>query len=109
MGRVLRRLTRAAFWTGLMLVPFLGAAAIVGAALVGVHVLDVARSALPLALVPLGLLSWMGLVLAYRTLLPVPCERCGRGARATSLNPITIRCRRCGHVEELQVRVLGAP
>jgi hypothetical protein len=97
------------YWVGLLAGPFLGTAAVVGGTFLAVHVLGAAPGALPLVFMGLGLLVWMGLTWAYRRLVPLPCIKCGRAAKATSLNPITIRCGACGHVEELETRVLGAP
>jgi hypothetical protein len=97
------------YWIGLLAGPFFGAAAVVGSTFVAMHVLGVALGVLPFVFIGMGLLAWMGLIWAYRRLVPLPCITCGRAANATSLNPITIRCGTCGHVEVLEMRVLGAP
>jgi hypothetical protein len=106
---MLRRAARGVYWIGLLAGPFVGTAVSVGSAFVAVHVLRVELGALPLIFVGMGLLIWMGLIWAYRRLVPLPCIKCGRGAKATSLNPITIRCGSCGHLEVLEMRILGAP
>jgi len=108
-GPILRRAVRGVYWVGLLAGPFFGTAALVGGAFMAMHMLRVALGVLPLIFIGMGLLVWMGLIWAYRRLVPLPCIKCGRGAKATSLNPFTIRCGACGHVEVLQMRVLGAP
>ena len=109
MALVLRRAVRGVYWIGLLVGPFVGTAVLVGSAFLAVHVVRVERGALPLIFVGMGLLIWMGLIWAYRRVVPLPCMKCGRGAKATSLNPITIRCGSCGHLEVLEMRILGAP
>lgn len=109
MAHVFRRIARGAYWVGLLLGPFFGTAIIVGGLFVAMHGLGLARGLPALALIVLGLLVWKGLTYAYRTLVPLPCARCGRSARTTSLNPITVQCAWCGHVQNFQTRVLGAP
>jgi len=106
---VLRRAIRGLYWVGLFVGPFFGTALLVGGAFVAIHALRVALGVLSLAFIGLGLLVWMGLIRAYRSLVPLPCRKCGRSARTTSLNPITVRCGTCGYVEVLEARVLGAP
>jgi hypothetical protein len=76
---------------------------------VAVHVLRLELGVLPFIFVGMGLLIWMGLILAYRRLVPLPCMKCGRGAKATSFNPVSIRCGSCGYLEVLEMRILGAP
>jgi uncharacterized SAM-binding protein YcdF (DUF218 family) len=97
------------YWAGLVAAPFFGTAALLVGAFVALHRLRVALDVLPLIFIGVGLLVWMGLIWAYRRLVPLPCIKCDRGAKATSLNPITIRCELCGYVEVLETRVLGAP
>ena len=109
MAPILRRAVRGLYWGGLLAGPFVGTAGLVGSAFVAMHMRGVELGALPLIFIAMGLLVWMGLTWAYRRLVPLPCIECGRGARATSLNPITIRCGSCGHVEVLEARILGAP
>ena len=109
MAPILTRAVRGVYWIGLLAGPFVGTAVLLGSAFVAMRVLRVERGVLPLIFVGMGLLIWMGLIWAYRRLVPLPCMKCGRGAKATSLNPITIRCGSCGHVEVLETRVLGAP
>lgn len=109
MAPILRQAVRGLYWVGLLAGPFFGTVALVGGAFVAMHMLRVALGVLPLIFIGMGLLVWMGLIWAYRRLVPLPCIKCGRGAKATSLNPITIRCGTCGHVEVLEMRVLGAP
>ncbi len=106
---ILRRAVRGVYWIGLLAGPFVGTAVLVGGAFVAVRVLRVELGVLPLVFVGAGLLVWMGLTWAYRHVVPLPCLKCGRGAKATSLNPITIRCGSCGHLEVLSTRILGAP
>ena len=109
MAPVLRRAVRGAYWVGLLAGPFAGTAVLVGGAFVAVRVLRVELGVLPLAFVGAGLIVWMALTWTYRRLVPLPCLKCGRGAKATSLNPVTIRCGSCGHLEVLETRILGAP
>jgi hypothetical protein len=106
---ILRRAARGVYWIGLLAGPFLGTAALVAAVFVAVHLLGVALGFLPLIFIGLGLLVWRGLIWAYRTVVPLPCLKCGRVARATSLNPITVRCGSCGYTEVFETRILGAP
>jgi hypothetical protein len=106
---ILRRATRGIYWVGLFAGPFFGTTVLVGGAFVAMHMLRVAPGVLPLVFVGLGLLVWMGLTWAYRTFVPLPCVKCGHAARATSLNPITVRCGSCGYVEVFETRLLGAP
>jgi hypothetical protein len=106
---ILRRAVRGIYWVGLLAGPFIGTAVLIGGTFVAVHRLRVETGILPLIFIGMGLLVWMGLIRAYRRLVPLPCVNCGRGAKATSLNPITIRCGSCAHVEVVAARVLGAP
>jgi hypothetical protein len=106
---VLRRALRGAYWVGLLGGPFIGTAVLIGSAFVAMHMLRAELGVVPLIFIGMGLLVWMGLIWTYRRLVPLPCIKCGRGAKAMSLNPITIRCGTCGHVEVLKARVLGAP
>jgi hypothetical protein len=106
---ILRRAARGVYWFGLLAGPFFGTAVLVGSAFLAVRVLGVAPGILPFVFIGMGLVVWMSLIWAYRRLVPLPCIKCGRGAKATSLNPITIRCGSCGHLEVLETRVLGAP
>jgi hypothetical protein len=106
---VLKRMIRGAYWFGLFAGPFLGAALVTVGVFVAMHSARLGLGVLPPVVIGVGLLSWMGLIRAYRTLIPLPCAKCGRSARATSLNPITVRCGSCGHVQEFAMRVLGAP
>lgn len=108
-GLILRRAVRGVYWVGLLAGPFVGTAALIGSAFVAMHMRRVELGVLPLIFIAMGLLVWIGLIWTYRRLVPLPCIKCGRGAKATSLNPITIRCGSCGHVEVLAARVLGAP
>lgn len=109
MAPILRRAARGVYWIGLLAGPFLGTAALVGAAFVAVHQLGVELGFLPLIYISVGLLLWIGLTWAYRTVVPLPCLKCGGVARATSLNPVTVRCGSCGYMEVSQTRILGAP
>ena len=109
MVHILRRAVRGIYWIGLLAGPFVGTAVLVGSAFLVAHVLRVELAVLPLIFVGMGLLIWMGLIWAYRRVVPLPCIRCGRAAKATSLNPITIRCGSCGYLEVLEMRILGAP
>ena len=109
MAQILRRAVRGVYWVGLLAGPFVGAAVVVGTAFVAMHMLRVDLGVLPIIFIGMGLLVWMGLIWAYRRLVPLPCIKCGRGAKAASLNPITIRCGSCGHLEVLETRILGAP
>jgi len=106
---ILRRAVRGVYWIGLLAGPFVGTAVLVGSAFVAVHVLRVELGALRLIFVGMGLFIWMSLIWVYRRLVPLPCMKCGRGAKATSLNPITIRCGWCGYLEVVEMRILGAP
>jgi hypothetical protein len=108
-AHILRRAVRGVYWIGLLAGPFIGTAVLVGSAFLVAHVLRVELGVLPLIFVGMGLLIWMGFIRAYRRLVPLPCIKCGRAAKATSLNPITIRCGSCGHLEVLEMRILGAP
>jgi DNA-directed RNA polymerase subunit RPC12/RpoP len=58
-------------------------------------------------LIATGLGSWAGLGRLYRTLVPLPCGRCGQPVRATSLNPVRLACPACGHAETIRFRVHG--
>ncbi len=109
MAPILRRAVRGVYWVGLLAGPFLGTAAVVGGAFVGWHQAGMQLGNLPLVFIGLGLVVWMGLTWAYRTLVPLPCIKCGRAAKATSLNPITVLCGSCGHREVSTTRILGAP
>ena len=109
MAHVFRRMLRGAYWVGLLLGPFFGTSIIVGGVFAAMHRLGLTRGILPFVFIAPGLLIWMGLTYAYRALVPLPCAQCGRSARTTSLNPITVRCTWCGHVQEFEMRVLGAP
>lgn len=109
MALILRRAVRGVYWVGLLAGPFLGTAVLVGGAFAVMHMLRVEWGVLPIIFIGVGILVWMGLIWVYRCLVPLPCIKCGHGAKATSLNPITIRCGSCGHVEVLNARVLGAP
>jgi hypothetical protein len=104
-----RRAARSLYWIGLFGVPFLGTVLLVGGTFAGMHALHVTFGILPFFLIGLGVLAWLSLIRVYRALVPCPCRKCGRAARATSLNPITIRCGLCGDVEVLDARILGAP
>jgi hypothetical protein len=106
---VLKRTIRGAYWLGLFAGPFLGAALVSVGVFVAMHSAGQGRDVLPPVVIGVGLVSWMGLIRAYRMLIPLPCAKCGRSAKATSLNPITVRCGSCGHVQEFATRVLGAP
>ncbi len=52
--------------------------------------------------------GWAGLAYIFRRLVPFPCRRCGRAARAVSLNPVEIRCPSCGDVQRIALHVHGA-
>ena len=106
---MLKRTIRGAYWFGLFAGPFLGAALVTVGVFVAMHSARLGLGVVPPVVIGVGLLSWMGLIRAYRTLIPLPCAKCGQSARATSLNPITVRCGSCGHMQEFAVRVLGAP
>ena len=106
---MLRRAVRGLYWFGLFAGPFLGAALVTAGVFVAMHAARLGLGVLPPVVIGVGVLSWMGLIRAYRTLIPLPCAKCGGSARATSLNPITVRCGSCGHVQEFATRVLGAP
>jgi hypothetical protein len=108
-ANVLRRVCRAAYWVGMVAVPFLCTAAIVVAAFATMQMVGVGFGVGPPIVIAAGVGSWAGLIRLYRAFVPLPCRECGRSARASSLNPITVRCGWCGHVEVLQARVLGAP
>jgi hypothetical protein len=105
---ILTRAGRALYWVGLLAGPFVGAALITASVFVALRTLRVGRGLLPAIVIGVGLLSWMGLIRAYRSVIPIPCSKCGRAASASSLNPVTVRCVSCGYVEELDIRILGA-
>lgn len=109
MKHLLRRVLRGSYWVGLFLGPFFGTAVAVGILFVGVHALGQANGVLPLVCAALGVPIWMGLIYGYRKLVSLPCEKCGRGARAVSLNPVTVRCSCCGHIQQINLMVRGAP
>ena len=109
MTHILTRAMRGVYWFGLAAGPFLGAAVVVVGVFAGMRILQLGLSVLPAIVIGVGLLSWAGLIRAYIALVPVPCSKCGRAAKASSLNPVTLRCGSCGQVEVLQARVLGAP
>jgi len=105
---MLTRAARALYWVGLLAGPFLGAALITTGVFVALRTSRVGFGLIPALVIAIGLLSWMGLIRAYRRVMPLPCSRCGRAASASSLNPVTVRCGSCGYVEELDIRILGA-
>lgn len=109
MAPILRRAVRGFYWVGLLAGPFFGTVALVGGAFVAMQMLRVELGVFSFILIGMGILVWMGLIWAYRNFIPFPCIKCGHRAKATSLDPITIRCGTCGHVEIFKTRVLGAP
>ncbi len=106
---ILRRAARGIYWIGLLTGPVVATVALIGAAYAAAERFGGALDFLPLICIGLGAFVWVGLIWVYRTIVPLPCVKCGGVARATSLDPITVWCRSCGYTEVSKRRIVGAP
>jgi len=107
-GGFARGAVRAFYWLGMAAIPFVGTLAITVAVFGIMQIVGMGSGLGPPIVIGAGLASWVGLMRLYRAIVPLPCRKRGRSAKASSLNPVTVRCSWCGDVEVLKARVLGA-